>query len=187
MTANAGGIYWQSVDTSSNSKDAEFLASLMLEDIYNLKIVMLITDTCSTMKKTSKIVQDEFIRILFLPRQPHVASLLPKGVREIKGVAQLVKYEGVVVSWCVHAVGCKPLHIFLTQCVLRLLSQVVKSPQATRSLSKEVKGLVWKCQAIYQDLRKTIRYYLARWRAPCRGEAVFFASDSGRRPVRETE
>ena len=52
MLANDGGIYLRSVDTSGFSKTAEYCASLMIADIYEIgctKVVCVCTDTCSTM------------------------------------------------------------------------------------------------------------------------------------------
>ena len=53
ITANDGGIYWRSVDTSGKEKNGEYCASLMIEDIYKFgctKVVLVTTDTCTTMK-----------------------------------------------------------------------------------------------------------------------------------------
>lgn len=35
ICGNDGGVYWRSVDTSGKTKNAEYLAALMIEDIYN--------------------------------------------------------------------------------------------------------------------------------------------------------
>lgn len=54
ITANDGGVFWRSVDTSGKVKTAEYCASLMIQDIYEygpLRVTMIISDTCSTMKK----------------------------------------------------------------------------------------------------------------------------------------
>ena len=54
ITANDGGVYWRSVDTSGKEKNAEYCAALMIADIYEfgaLKVTLLVTDTCTTMKK----------------------------------------------------------------------------------------------------------------------------------------
>lgn len=102
VTANNSGVYWRSVDTSGKTKDAEFLASLMITDIYDIgctSVVLVVTDTCSTMKKCWNIVQDEFPWISVLPCQPHVASLLLKDIGKIKEVDTLIKEESTVVSW----------------------------------------------------------------------------------------
>ena len=51
ITANDGGVFWRSVDTSGKTKSAEYCASLMIADIYAYgltKVVMIVTDTCST-------------------------------------------------------------------------------------------------------------------------------------------
>lgn len=82
ITANDGGMYWRSVDTSGKVKSAEYCALLMILDIYEFgptDVVLLITDTCSTMAKAWAIVEDEFPWISILPCQPHVISLLLKG------------------------------------------------------------------------------------------------------------
>lgn len=64
VCANDGGMYWRSVDTSGFEKGAEYLASLMIADIYEYgctNVIMVTTDTCSTMKKARwQIVEDEF-------------------------------------------------------------------------------------------------------------------------------
>jgi hypothetical protein len=82
ISANDGGMYWRSVDTSGKTKSAEYCALLMIIDIYNFgptDVVLVITDTCNTMAKAWAIVQDEFPWISVLPCQPHVVALLMKG------------------------------------------------------------------------------------------------------------
>ena len=82
ITANDGGMYWRSVDTSGKTKSAEYCAMLMIYDIYEYgptNVVLVITDTCATMAKAWAIVQDEFPWISILPCQPHVIALLMKG------------------------------------------------------------------------------------------------------------
>ena len=79
MLANDGGVYQRSVDTSGATKNAEYCASLMITDIYDIgcfKVVMLVTDTCAVMRKCWDIVQDEFPWILVAPCQTHCPSLL---------------------------------------------------------------------------------------------------------------
>ena len=63
ITANDGGAFVRSVDTSGHTKNAEYVAALMIADIYligPLKMVAVCTDTCSTMQKAWGIVVDEF-------------------------------------------------------------------------------------------------------------------------------
>ena len=58
-----------------------YIATLMIADIYAYgptKVVLVITDTCPTMKRACEIVMTEFPRISCLPCQPHVVSLLLK-------------------------------------------------------------------------------------------------------------
>lgn len=89
ITANDGGIYWRSVDTSGKEKNSEYCASLMIADIYEfgpLKVILVVTDTCTTMKKCWKIVMDEFPWIMVLPCQAHVISLLMKDIGKTKQV-----------------------------------------------------------------------------------------------------
>ncbi|KAL1528491.1 hypothetical protein AB1Y20_009834 [Prymnesium parvum] len=55
--AGAGSVYLRSVDTSGKSKDAEYIASLMIADIYDIgctRVVTVVTDTCATMEKLGK-------------------------------------------------------------------------------------------------------------------------------------
>eukprot|EP00966_Prymnesium_polylepis_P321600 7377905-Prymnesium_polylepis.1 len=102
ITANDGGVFWRSVDTSTKTKSAEYCAALMIEDIYAYgaeKVIMIVTDTCSTMQKCWQIVQDEFPWITVLPCQPHVISLLMKDVGKTKEVTKLISDEGIVVQW----------------------------------------------------------------------------------------
>ena len=83
ITANDGGIYWRSVDTSGKEKNAVYCAALMIADIYQygpLKVILVITDTCTTMRKCWSIVMDEFPWIMVLPCQAHVISLLMKDI-----------------------------------------------------------------------------------------------------------
>ena len=89
ITANDGGIYWRSVDTSGKVKNAEYCAALMIADIYEfgpLKVIVVITDTCTTMKKCWGIVMDEFPWLMVLPCQAHVVSLLMKDIGKTKQV-----------------------------------------------------------------------------------------------------
>lgn len=54
ITANDGGVFWRSVDTSGHTKDADYCAALMIQDIYDfgpLKVVAVVTDTCAVMQK----------------------------------------------------------------------------------------------------------------------------------------
>ncbi|KAL1525296.1 hypothetical protein AB1Y20_020158 [Prymnesium parvum] len=47
ITAGDGGVYWRSVDTSGKTKDADYLASLMISDIYDfgcMNVVSVVTD-----------------------------------------------------------------------------------------------------------------------------------------------
>ena len=102
ITANNGGVYMRSVDTSGHIKDAEYCAALMLEDIYTLgctNVVMNITDTCSTMRKAWEIVEDEIPWISSMPCVPHVANLLLKDIAKVPEVKKLIEDEGKVVSW----------------------------------------------------------------------------------------
>ena len=92
ITANDGGVYWRSVDTSGKEKNAEYCAALMIADITEygpLKVICVITDTCTTMKKCWDIVMDEFPWILVLPCQAHVISLLMKDIGKTKQVCRL--------------------------------------------------------------------------------------------------
>ena len=89
ITANDGGVYWRSVDTSGKTKSAEYCAALMIADIYEygpLKVIMVITDTCPTMQKCWDIVMDEFPWMMVLPCQAHVISLLMKDIGKTKQV-----------------------------------------------------------------------------------------------------
>ena len=92
ITANDGGIYWRSVDTSGKEKNAEYCAALMIADIYEfgpLKVILVVTDTCTTMKKCWSIVMDEFPWLMVLPCQAHVLSLLMKDIGKTKQVCSL--------------------------------------------------------------------------------------------------
>ena len=54
ILANDGGVYMRSVDTSGHTKNAEYCASLMIVDIYDIgctKVTIVLTDTCATMRK----------------------------------------------------------------------------------------------------------------------------------------
>ena len=55
-----------------------------------LKVVMIVTDTCSTMQKCWQMVADEFPWISILPCQPHVISLLLKDAGKTKEVTRYV-------------------------------------------------------------------------------------------------
>jgi len=83
ISNNDGGIFWRSVNTSGHTKDANYIATLMIADIYAYgptKVVLVITDTCTTMKSAWEIVMTEFPWISCLPCQPHVVSLLLKDI-----------------------------------------------------------------------------------------------------------
>lgn len=100
--AGTGGVYLRSVDTSGHSKDAEYIACLMISDIYSLgctNVVTVVTDTCSTMEKAWGFVMDEFPWISCLPCVPHVVSLMMKDVAKIAEVDTLIKDENTVVTW----------------------------------------------------------------------------------------
>lgn len=102
ITANDGGMFWRSLDTSGSTKSADYCAAQMIEDIYNygpFKVVLVISDTCSTMQKCWAIVQDEFPWISVLPCQPHVISLLMKDLGKTKAVTELIHQESTIVQW----------------------------------------------------------------------------------------
>lgn len=104
ITANDGGAYLRSVDTSGVTKNAEYIAGLMITDIYTIgptKVIMVVTDTCSTMKKAWDYVMDEFPWLSCIHCQAHVASLLTKDVAKATEVISLMKDEALVVSWYV--------------------------------------------------------------------------------------
>ena len=89
ITGNDGGVYWRSVDTSGKEKNAEYCAALMIADIYEYgphKVLLVITDTCTTMRKCWGIVMDEFPWLMVLPCQAHVLSLLMKDIGKAKKV-----------------------------------------------------------------------------------------------------
>lgn len=116
VTTNDGGVYWRSVvgsvDTSGHEKTAEYCAALMIEDVYNFrctKVVLIVTDTCNTMKKCWSIVLDEFPWLSVLPCQAHVVSLLLKDIGNLPKVQPLVKNESLIVNWFTH--HHKPLAI----------------------------------------------------------------------------
>ena len=84
ITANDGGMFWRSIDTSGKTKSADYCALLMIHDIYAFgpsDVVLVVTDTCNTMAKAWALVQDEFPWISVLPCQPHVIALLMKGTK----------------------------------------------------------------------------------------------------------
>ena len=102
ITANNGGTYLRSVDTSGELKNAEYCAALMLIDIYSIgvtNVIMVVTDTCSTMRKAWALIEDEIPWICCLPCVPHVVSLLMKDIAKIPEVAKVIADEGKVVTW----------------------------------------------------------------------------------------
>ena len=89
IAGNDGGVYWRSVDTSGKEKNAEYCAALMIANIYEfgpLEVILVITDTCTTMRKCWSIVMDEFPWVMVLPCQAHVLSLLMKDIGKTKQV-----------------------------------------------------------------------------------------------------
>jgi len=51
------------VDTNGHTKKAEYIASLIIVDIYDIgctKLVLVVTDTCAVMRKAWGYVEDEF-------------------------------------------------------------------------------------------------------------------------------
>ena len=102
ILANDGGVYQRSVDTSGKAKNAEYCASLMIVDIYDIgctKVVMLVTDTCAVMRKCWKIVEDEFPWISCAPCQTHCPSLLLTDICKLPSPTQTIKDETLVVGW----------------------------------------------------------------------------------------
>lgn len=96
VCANDGGRYWRSVDTSGNAKTAEYLASLMIADIYDFgctKVVSVLSDTCNTMKKAWRYVQAEFPWISIVPCQAHVIPLLMKDIANLEPVKKVIGVE----------------------------------------------------------------------------------------------
>lgn len=121
ITANDGGVYHRSVDTSGKTKSAEYIASLMIDDIYDIgctNVVMVVTDTCSTMKKAWSFVLDEFPWMSVIPYVPHVVSLLMKDTGKIEAVSKLIKDESTVVSWFTN--HQKPLAILRSKVLARM-------------------------------------------------------------------
>lgn len=102
ISANDGGLYWRSVDTSGKVKSAEYCAMLMIQDIYAYgpeNVVLVVTDTCATMVKAWALVEDEFPWISVMCCQPHVISLLLKDIGKDKHVDTTINDEATVVSW----------------------------------------------------------------------------------------
>lgn len=102
ITANDGGVYLRSVDTSGRTKDAVYIAALMIQDIYSIgctNVILVVTDTCAVMQRAWEFVMDEFPWLSAIPCVPHVVSLLMKDVSKIEEVAALVKDETIVVGW----------------------------------------------------------------------------------------
>ena len=113
ILANNGGVYQRSVDTSGQTKSAEYCAALMIVDIYDIgctKVILILTDTCAVMQKAWTIVQDEFPWISCAPCQTHCPSLLLTDVSKLAEPAAVIKEENVVVSWISN--HQKPLAIF---------------------------------------------------------------------------
>jgi len=84
----------RSVDTSGYTKNAEYVAALIITDIYDLgctRVVLVTTNTCSTMRKAWSIVEDEFPWMMIAPCQTHCPSLLLTDVSELPEAAQVVK------------------------------------------------------------------------------------------------
>ncbi|KAL1515454.1 hypothetical protein AB1Y20_002079 [Prymnesium parvum] len=102
ITANDGGVFFRSVNTSGHTKSVEYCALLMIQDIYAFgptNVVLIITDTCNTMAKAWALLQDEFPWVSVLLCQPHVISLLMKDVAKSKDVQQVINDESTVVGW----------------------------------------------------------------------------------------
>lgn len=111
------GVYMKSVDTSGKTKNAEYVAALMIADIYELgctNVVLVVTDTCAVMKRAWEFVLDEFPWISVIPCVPHVISLLMKDIGKISEVQALIKDQNSVVSWFSN--HQKPLAIFRRKC-----------------------------------------------------------------------
>lgn len=102
ITANDGGVYLRSVDTSGCTKSSEYVASLMIEDIYTIgcyNVVLVVSDTCAVMSKAWSLVMDEFPWMSAIPCVPHVVSLLLKDIGSFKEVTDLIKDETTIVGW----------------------------------------------------------------------------------------
>ena len=102
ILANDGGVYIRSVDTSGQTKNAEYIAALMIEDIYTIgctKVILVCTDTCSTMRRAWLIVEDEFPWISIAPCQTHCPSLLATDISKLEEPAKTIKDESLVVGW----------------------------------------------------------------------------------------
>lgn len=102
ISNNDGGTYWRSVDTTGKTKDAAYLASLMIQDIYAYgcyNVILVISDTCNSMRASWALVQDEFPWILILPCQTHVISLLMRDIAKDAEVKTLIKSEALIVNW----------------------------------------------------------------------------------------
>lgn len=95
-------MYQRSVDTSGFTKSAEYCAALMIVDIYDIgctKVILVLTDTCSTMRKAWSIVEDEFPWISCAPCQTHCPSLLLTDIAKLPEPTAVIKEENIVVSW----------------------------------------------------------------------------------------
>jgi hypothetical protein len=135
IMANDCGVYVRSVDTSGKTKNAEYVASLMIVDIYTIgctKVVAVVTDTCSTMQKAWAIVEDELPWISCFPCQTHCPSLLLTDVAKLKEPTETIKEESIVVGWFTN--HQKPLAILRDKAktALRGKSCELKKAGATR-------------------------------------------------------
>lgn len=142
VMANNGGTYLRSVDTSGFTKDASYLAQLMIDDIYQIgpaNVIAVCTDTCNSMKAAWRKVEAEFPWMFIVPCQAHCASLLAKDIGGISEVAQTVKEENTISGWFTN--HQKPLAILrdVTKNLLKK-SLELKKAAATRFGSHTLVG-----------------------------------------------
>lgn len=130
ITANNGGTYLRSVDTSGATKDAAYLAKLMIEDILEIgatTVIAVCTDTCNSMKAAWRQIEAEFPWIFCVPCQAHCASLLSKDIGTIEEVATTVKEETMLSGWFLN--HQKPLAI-LRECTKNILKKSLELRRA---------------------------------------------------------
>ena len=81
VVPTCGAFFFASVDTPGHTKDAEYIAGLIISDLYKVGPTLVLhvcTDTCATMKAAWRIIEEEFPWVTCSGCAPHVGSLLLK-------------------------------------------------------------------------------------------------------------
>ncbi len=98
-----GSVFHATEDVSAEpTLDAAFTAKIMIKNMRQIgpqKIVLVVTDTCATMKAAWKLIEQEFPHVTCAGCGPHVLNLLMKDLCKLPAVESIIADIAYVSKW----------------------------------------------------------------------------------------